>query len=304
MQLREIQYMMKVAETKNFTRASEQLFVSQSALSQSISRLENELGLRLFNRGTSEITLTHAGKVFYASAVEIMKAYNKMTAQMSDISSLKTGELRISVPPNYARLYIAGVIPAFKKNYPGIQLHLNETISSRIEDDCRRGDADFGVVSLPLTSEHFKTIPLFTEYIYLCMPSDDLFAQEYLPEEKDPMLDLSLVRDKQFILLKGGQRLRDTAIMLCEEAGFQPEIIFETSSVFTTVEFSRNGLGVGFVSEAIRKHTDEKGLRYFRILHHGKPFTRVFAAVYLEDAYLSAAAREFIRLAKEIIPTI
>ena len=300
MHLRDIEYMVCIAETKSFTRAAQQLYVSQSALSQAIQRLEEELNVKLFNREPSVITLTYAGQVFYNDSLEILNACHRIQAKMSDISNLKAGILRIAIPQNYSSLYIATVIPAYRKLYPGIELRLSETISSNIEEYCRKGKADLGVLSLPLGIGNLKYVPLFDEAVYLCLPADHPVALSYRPDEESPLIDLALVKDDQFILLKAGQRLREQALQLCQAAGFQPGIVFETSSVATTLEFVRNDLGIGFITELIRKHNNENGVRYFKILYNGKPFSRTFAAIYSENAYLSRAAAEFIRLAGEM----
>ena len=303
MQLRDIEYVVKIAETKNFTQAAEQLYISQSALSQSVQRLENEFRIKLFNREPNIVTLTYAGKVFYDESLKILAQLSRISNQMSDLSQLKYGELHISMPRTYIKVYVTKVVREFHALYPDVKLLFMEGNSARTEEYCGKGKAEIGLVCLPVSSPSLRTIPLFDEPIYLAVPAGHPICQKY-PEMIDgeyPMLDISQFKDEQFILLKGGQRLRDQAIDICKQAGFKPQIIYETVDLETAQEIVSSGMGMSFVSETIRMYHGLDTVRYFRIADkEGKPYLRTLAAIYSEDLYLSKGVREFVRILKDV----
>lgn len=302
MQLRDVEYIVKIADTQNFTIAAEQLFVSQSALSQSIQRLENELGVKLFNRGPNKVTLTYAGNIFYEESLKILALCSRIQSKMSDICEMKTGMLNVALPRTYMKVYVSKAVRKFRTLYPGIQLVFHELNSARIEELCKKGLVDVGVICLPVSGNTLRTFPLFDEPVYLVLPSDHPFCAT-LPEQIDneyPIVDLGQFKDENFVILKGGQRLRYQALDLCKAAGFTPNVVYETVDLETTQEIVSSGMGISIISETIRHYHPNDSVRYFRIAtNNGEAYMRTMAAIYSNDTYSSRAAQEFIRILKE-----
>ena len=294
MQLRDYMYAVAIAEQGSFTKAAKHLYVTQSALSQGISKLEAELGVKLFNRETIPITLTQAGEIFVKDSYAILQIYGNIPKKMADLEHLRIGKLNIGISQFYGRYYFSKVIPLFRKKYPGIELHITEEISSVLEDMILNGSLDFSIFSLPNKSSLIEYEPIFDEPILFALPKNHPLSKEH----DNNNIDLSLFAQEGFIMIKEGQRMRSISMDLCSQAGFEPNIIFETRSVETVNAFIAAGMGVGFVPDAVRLVTlKEQQAAYFNLKNQNT--TRQFVAGFMKGGYLSTAARTFIAFAKQ-----
>jgi LysR family hydrogen peroxide-inducible transcriptional activator len=299
MQFRDIQYAIAAAETGSFSRASECVCVTQSALSQGIQRLEDELGVKLFNRGSIPVALTPAGELFLEDAYTIMQAYNAIPQKMADLQNLKRGKVKIGISLFYGRYSLSKIIPQFRQEYPGIELNLVEAISAEQEELLLKGRLDICVFSLPLNASGIIYEPLFEERILLAVPKNHpINAQfEYSGSDNFPEVALSLFSKEGFIMIKNGQRMYTLGMELCREAGFLPKIVFETRSIETANALAAAGMGISFIPEAVRKVAP---LRDHAVYYNLKPpAKRTYVAAYQENGYLPAAAKAFINFIKQ-----
>lgn len=295
MQIREIEYVAAVAETGGFSKAAERLHVSQPALSQSIQRLEERLGVKLLNRALSPVRLTEAGGAFMEHGYEVLLARDMMLKKMSDLRDLKTGTLAVGISQFYGKYYISRLLPEFKRRHPGIRVNIVEELSSELEDQILKGKIDFGIFSLPIESPKIRHETIFEETLLLAAPPDHPLAAA---DGSLPKVDLRKFRNDDFVMLKEGQRLRTIVLELCRKAGFTPRIAFETQFLETANAFIAGGMGVGFIPDAIRRYSiPEHRAAYFRL--RGGGASRTIVAAYHEDAYLSRPARACIDLAKQ-----
>lgn len=133
MELRQLQYTLQIAEERNFSRAADKLHIAQPSLSQQLSKLEHELGVKLFQRNTSTVELTHAGASFIEHARKIMDAVQQLRQEMDDISQLRAGRVVIGSMPITGSHLLPYVLPAFNAAYPDIQVTLLEDTSLNLE---------------------------------------------------------------------------------------------------------------------------------------------------------------------------
>ncbi len=304
MQTRDIQYVIAIADTGSFSKAAESLFISQSALSQSIQRLEAELGVTLFHRAR-KTTLTFAGEEFVRDGREILQRTKQLQKKMNDIKELKTGVLKIGISQFYGRYYFSSLITPFRAAYPHVQLKLYEEISASLERMLAEGELDCAIFSLPLSSPLLEAIPLFQEDILLAVPSTHPLAENYpqaLPHF--PYIDLSRVREDPFILFPEGQRMRTIVMDICLHVGFTPSIQFESRSAETIHMLIQNGMGVGFIPQAVLSTTqpDVSKCVYFRV--PDMLARRTFVIAHAKDGYLSQAAKAFIQIAQTHPPLL
>lgn len=295
MQLRDIVYVLAVADEGNFSKAALKVHVSQPALSQLIQRLEDELGVKLFIRKSNRVILTNAGKIFYEDGKEILKRSDKLIEKMRDFRSLKEGELTIAIAPFYQRYYLLEILEKFQQKHCGIKIKLVDAFSQDSEL-LLQGKVDLAFVILPYDNKGIKYEALIKEGIYLAVPKK-FEINRLLPAPNERALtgdDLQILFEQSFIMYQRGRRMYKTSIELCNCAGFSPRIAFETNSCEGLNAMVARGMGIGFIPEAIdRTGALREQINYYPIAE--ETAFRTLTIGYLEKN-ITREAREFIRL--------
>ncbi len=255
MELRNIHYFIVTARLGSFTKAAKQLFISQSALSQSIKRLETELGVELFNRDGKTVYLTRAGQVFLPEASKLYEKSIMLQERMKEIHENETEQLYFGISTFYSRHFLPGIVTHLETNYPSLSVHFLEDMSMKMEDMVLSGILDCALVPLPLGHSGLDTMHVRWETIYLA------FAQNHPLAETPPEVPLSLasLREERFILTKSVHRFSALAMSLCENAGFEPHIVYESMNWDTVDSMIAKGIGIGFVPDILAA---KKGKEY------------------------------------------
>lgn len=299
MQLRDIEYVIAVAQEKSFSKAAEKLFISQPALSQSIRRLEQELGISLFIRTTNSVRLSVAGELFVADGTVIHAMSNRLIKKMTDITNTEKGLVRLGVSSFYSAYHIANILPAFRAQYPDIQLEIIEDTSYNLERYVLDNTADISLVPFPLMHEGLDYEIIHHEQILFALPAEShLTARLTSSFTADlPFFDLSLAANEPFIFLKKKQRFAEMGMTLCKAAGFEPNIVLDSMNWDTVNAMIGKGLGVGFVPEIVAE-------RYGAMIHApiycrmiSSDTTRPYAAVFHKGTPPSPLVRNFIDVA-------
>jgi len=156
---------MVVARTKNFTRAAEELNLSQPALSRSIQKLEEGLGLRLFERKPREVVLTDVGELMLERAKDILKLVEDTISELSDEGS--QGRVRIGAIPTIAPYFLPDVLSSFHEEYPNISVTVREDVTETLMKCCSHGEIDFAILALPVFAKYLECEELFEEELLL-----------------------------------------------------------------------------------------------------------------------------------------
>ena len=170
MDLKEFEYVLAINEDKSFSKAAKRLFISQPSLSQYINRLENQLGVTLFDRNTIPLTLTYEGELYIEAMQNIVEIFNGMQKSFDDISELKKGRINIGLTPSKANNPLPAILPVFKEHYPDIELILTEATSLELENLLVKGAVDVCMMNLPIKSKGIEYEPIMTENIFLAAP--------------------------------------------------------------------------------------------------------------------------------------
>ena len=307
-----LEYFLVAAEELNFTRAARKLYISQQSLSNHISNLEKEFDVILFNR-TSPLTLTYAGRALKTRARELLDLRDETYKEISDIKDFSTGQLSIGVSHTRGRVILPEILPTYQSQFPGIELHLAEGNSSQLASDLLHGNIDLMIDLLPFTAENVETVPICNEEILMVVPDETLKKAypgqvEEIKERLRAASDIRLLEHCPFVLLKKGNRVRTIADEIFEDAQMSPRIVLETENIETVLALSGKGMGITFyprmfmspdpASHSYRSavleqnHLNLYALNYTRA--HG-----VLGIGYHKGRYMSRAAHEFIRIAKE-----
>jgi len=293
MELRQLQYTLQIAEERNFSRAADKLHIAQPSLSQQLSKLERELGVKLFQRNTSTVELTYAGASFIEHARKIMDAVEQLRQEMDDISQLRAGRVVIGSMPITGSHLLPYVLPAFKEAYPDIQVALLEDTSLNLEKLTAGGGTDLSLLSLPLQEPTLTYEPIGEEIIDLAVPPQHPLASF---EASPGGVALEQLKDEPFIVLKKGQGFRKLTIDLCRSAGFEPNIVFESNNIETVQSLVAAGMGITLVPRFIARSKRSELIPVYIPLSSSPSRTLVIA--YRRGRYLSKAAEAFIETFK------
>lgn len=287
MELRQLQYVIQIAKEKNFSRAAEKLHIAQPSLSQQLSKLEQEIGVLLFRRTTNSVELTQAGQVFVDKSQTILDAVEQLKQEMDDMAQMRRGRLVVGTLPITGSHILPLVLPVFGAQYPQIEVVLVEDTTSKLEQLTASGGTDISLLSLPLIDPSLSWEPFLEEEICLAVP-----PQHRLAGRQDP-IDIGELQEEPFIGLKRGQGFRQITVELCEQFGFTPQFVFESSNIETVQSLVAGGMGIAFVPQML---TRVKGSEFApAYLSFTTRPTRTLVIASRKGRYLSKAAEAFIR---------
>lgn len=247
----------------------------------------------LFERSTSSIRLTDAGERFYESAVNILDSVERLKKEMQDMAELEKGGLTVGSLPITGAHILPLVLPVFKKKYPGIQVRLLEEATLALEQLTARGKTEMSLLSLPIQDANLEWEPILEEEICLALPTDH-------PLSTREAVEIRELKDEAFIMLKKGQGFRNLAAGWCEEAGFTPHVVFESSNIETVQSLVAAGMGIAFVPKMVTRLFREGLLPKYIALRNPTP-RRTLVMAYRRGRYRSRASRAFLATVKEVL---
>ncbi len=310
----QIEYVLTLAEEKSFSKAAIRLYVTQPSLSQFIKNLENELCTTLFDRRSSPIRLTAAGKVYIEAASKIRAIEQELHQQLTDLTNLKTGDLKIGTSPFRASCLLPKSIAEFYKLYPGVKIQVQEHNFSSLEKAALDGSIDLFLGTGPVDDKRFYAEELAEEQLYLAVPLEcDLNDQlkDYQVSDIDikldnpklhrtPPVDLSLFQNQKLINLKQENKFSEIVTDICHDASFHPDNILYSERLETSFFWTLAGIGVTIIPDTlIRFGNFEKHPVYYK-LSHPKASRRLCIA-YRKNRYLTQVSTEYIAVLRRII---
>lgn len=302
MQIEQLEYMVALAEEKSFSAAAKRLYISQPSLSQSVKSLEQQLGVELLRRTTSEMSFTYAGEEFVDTARKILDLKNRYIAKINDINNLQAGKLTIGVPNYRGAIILPQTLPLFSQKYPKVTISVIETTSSSLEELTAKGRTDISILQLPISSKNLSYEYITTEKLLLAAPPGHNVCHKYQESKQDfshlPTINISRLKDEPFILLKYEHRMRQTCDKLFKYANITPNICLEVNNLLTAQQLVAHNLGFTFIAETAAKFSSqEPSPIYFRLSDVDIQWPLVVA--YRKESYISNIVREYINIVKE-----
>nr|WP_092074382.1 LysR family transcriptional regulator [Dendrosporobacter quercicolus]NSL49924.1 LysR family transcriptional regulator [Dendrosporobacter quercicolus DSM 1736]SDM92730.1 DNA-binding transcriptional regulator, LysR family [Dendrosporobacter quercicolus] len=293
MNSKELHYVVTIAEERSITNAANKLFVSQSTLSHSLAKLEERLGIPLFDRSTIPLKPTLAGELFVNTANKIFQLDRELQQQIQDVANFKHGSFTIGVTHLAERSYLPLVLPRFYKKYPGISIILKVAGLNQLETMLLKNMVDFAII-IPLDNPSIEYKPIFTMNVLIAMPLSHPLAKKHSQTGSNyPEIDLTELKNEDFILLPQGRKLRETILTACKAAGFSPKISLEVSNLDTAHALVAEGYGVTFIMDIITRNDPKKDkIAYFKIKN--TRIQQTFCLGYLKKKYLPKAIDEFL----------
>lgn len=295
--LKELSYVLAVAEKGKVSRAAEALFISQPSLSRYIKDLENRLGVQLFQRINNRFVLTYAGEKYVETAKKITDLYNTLEKDLSDIHEELYGRLKIGCAMLRMSYNMPTILKAFVNKYPNVELQLYENYTTKgLEDMLLRGELDLAIIN-PRNVPHLKYIPFFEEELLVAVPQSQSLTFKGIerPECKYPWIDIRQLHNQPYIALNGEQSIAIRTREIFEENHVVPATILRVKSVESVFRLAEVGLGCAVIPESVIKIPSVPQPPLF--FSFGSPVVNwTLAIAYREDTVFSNTAVEFINL--------
>jgi len=308
-------YILAVAEERSFTKAAKKLFIAQPSLSQYVMSVEKELGVELFDRGSSPIRLTDAGRLFIDTAYQIMSLQDQLVNQINDITNLKIGHFIVGMTAFRTSCILPHTLASYKQRWPDIRVGLVTGLTSELGNYAREGRLDiFITIESELNKNLFDFEPIAAEKIILAVPPDspmnktlaqyrismdDIMNNCLTPPDVKPV-PLSLFKDEIFVCVGQSQNLYIITSEMCRRAGFEPRILLHNRSVESIFAMTVAGLGISFMPTTY--------IKYANIARHAAYYCidddlteRNLVVAYKKKHYLPHSCKEFISTMKRTI---
>ncbi|SFD79459.1 DNA-binding transcriptional regulator, LysR family [Paenibacillus catalpae] len=292
MELKQLQYFMAICQELHFTRAAEKLGVSAPNISQQIRKLEEELGVLLFDRIGKTIVLTDAGAILHEHGAAVLGHLQQASDAIADLKQMKGGSLSIGVLPGDADLMFNALLLNFHQTYPTISLSLLETM--KVTEQVLDRSIDIGVTIGPVNDERLTSIPLFHEEFSLAVSKND-------PLAKESFVPLSRLLALKLVMFPPDHQCRKLIDRFCMEAGFtlQPHIV--TTTLSSLLQMVQSGVGACVLPRLLLDNLHNLDIK---VVHLRNPTpSQDICLISRSDRYVGYAMRTFIKTLKEYIKT-
>ncbi|MBR5231948.1 MAG: LysR family transcriptional regulator [Clostridia bacterium] len=243
MNTRQVQCAVLLSQVRNFSQVAEKLGITQPALSKQILNLEKELGVRLFDRNTTPLTMTPAGEHFIREAKDMLYREDQLLRSMERFKTGEEGRLVIGISPFRSLYLLSDVVKKLRERYPRLQIFLQEYASEQLRREVAEGKYDFAIVNLPVDQSLLDVTPLEPDTLVLAVPNTMLPLVKDRPQGGQVQIDFSACRDLPFITLSSAQEMRKLFDGLCAASGFIPNIAMEVIGISTALAMVNAGIG-------------------------------------------------------------
>ena len=253
MDFKELEYFSTIVKCGNLTHAARQLYVSQPTLSKFLQKLEEDLGLVLFQRGSRRLKLTYAGQRYYAHVERILSQKREMDAEMTDILRSDRGVLYVGIPPFRCSFSLPKVLPIFHKEFPQVQFRIVEAPSAVLDQKLLNGEIDLAF---------YMSFERITGLSYQVMHRDKMYAilSKGHPLEANAAqigeFSLEWLAGQTLLLQNRTQRQGQYILQELEKRHIQPAEILESSNIRAAAALAANGYGIGFLIGELLEHLE------------------------------------------------
>ena len=257
MTLKQLEAFVKIANNRSFTLAAKELFITQPTVSAYINNLEEELGVRLFDRTTKEVQLSDEGDRIYLYAKEILELADKIQNSFSMDEDNKVRQVVISTSSIPGQFLVPEILSAFKKKFPDVDFRVRETDSAGVVEDITNHMADIGLAGTEISTNKCNFIPFYDDELILVTENSEKYRKI-----KETATNLDWIRNEDFIMRESGSGTRREAVKLLESHGISQNEL-KISATFgktvTVVNSVINGLGIAMMSRLAVTGEIERG---------------------------------------------
>ncbi len=296
MTILQFKYIVAVDTYRNFAVAARECFITQPTLSMQIQKLEEELGVIIFDRSKKPVLPTPIGEKIIKQARVNLSEFNKIDEIIKEQKNEISGELKIGIIPTLAPYLLPLFITKFLDKYPEIQLVIEELLSQQILEKISQDRLDFAILVTPTKDKRVIEIPLFYESFFA-------YLSENHPLSERPILDLHDLDLSEMLLLSDGHCFRNQVVNICpkQEGMLQKSRMqFESGSLETLMRIVENHYGYTLLPELATLNLGKRRRRLIKTFHEPKPVREV--SLVIRRSYLKKQLIELFR--KELLTNI
>ncbi|NRS49122.1 LysR family transcriptional regulator [Brevibacillus sp. HB2.2] len=279
MELLQLQYFLTVARMEHVTEAARSLHVTQSSLSKTIQRLEEDLGVPLFDRTGRKLRLNEFGSKFLCRVERALFELEQGKLELRDLSNPEHGTLELAVTTAST---LPNILREFRKKRPDIQFHVQMLTTQEMVTLLHRGEVDFCLSSPPIQDDDIECEIVFIDPILVAVPRGHRLADRSI-------VSLTELKDESFIGVKKGYGTRDFVDAICKSVGFVPTYVYEGDEPARLIQLVEAEIGIAFIPSTARDSREQ--ITYLRVENH--ELVREIALLWHKSRYISRAAQEF-----------
>ncbi|WP_433583824.1 LysR family transcriptional regulator [Paenibacillus amylolyticus] len=279
MELLQLKYFLTVARCEHVTEAAGKLHVTQSSLSKTIQRLEDDLGVPLFDRIGRKLRLNDFGRTFLQRTEKALFELEQGKREIADLSNPDQGTLQLAVTTAST---LPGILREFRKNKPDIQFHVQMVSLENMSRLLHRGEVDFCLSSPPIQGDDIECQLLYDDQIVVAVPMGHRYADR-------SSIQLTELKNERFVGVKQGYGVRDMVDSVCQSAGFLPKYVYEGDEPARLTALVEAEIGLAFIPSTARNPHER--IRYLQVEEH--QLVREIALLSHKNRYISKAALEF-----------
>jgi LysR family transcriptional regulator, transcriptional activator of the cysJI operon len=287
MDSRDLEVFLAVARHLNFTRAGEEMHLSQPSVSVRIRLLQEELGVKLFEQTGKRISLTEAGLVLEGNARRIVAAFEDAQVAMEELKGLERGSLKIGASTTPGIYLVPQLVAEFKRQHPKIEVYVAIKDTRQVEDSIVKNEFDFGFVGGHLIGSEVEVIPWRTDELALIVPVNHRFAVRKKIRPKD-------LATERFIFREQGSATQALVDSNLREWNLHLNTVMETDNPGAVKQAVQAGLGIAFVSK-FAVETELKAKLLVAVKVEGLNASRELRIIHGKDKHLTRAAQAFIK---------
>jgi len=282
-----------VAKCGSLTRAAEELYISQPAVSQAIKQLETQLGGQLFNRTHKGMELSETGgKQIFPIVEKALKLFDQAESKYSELKDTATGIVRICASDTVSTHFLLPYIKEYHEKHPNVNLILQNCTSSETIEMLKNGKGDIGFVNLPLDDSevHLSNIVMQLHDTFVC--------SEKFKELTDGIVELKRLQDYPLLMLELSTATRQAIVSFAHSQGIHLHPEIELASLELMTSLAKNGIGIACIPREFVKHELEEEKSLLEIKTNPVLPTRAIGLALPKNADLTFAVKEFIKLIK------
>ncbi|NQF14570.1 LysR family transcriptional regulator [Brevibacillus sp. HB1.3] len=279
MELLQLQYFLTVARMEHVTEAARSLHVTQSSLSKTIQRLEEDLGVPLFDRTGRKLRLNEFGSKFLSRVERALFELEQGKLELRDLSNPEHGTLELAVTTAST---LPNILREFRKKRPDIQFHVQMLSTQEMITLLHRGEVDFCLSSPPIQDDDIECEIVFIDPILVAVPRGHRLADRSI-------VSLTELKDESFVGVKKGYGTRDLVDAICKSVGFVPTYVYEGDEPARLIQLVEAEIGIAFIPSTARDSREQ--ITYLRVENH--ELVREIALLWHKSRYISRAAQEF-----------
>lgn len=285
MNIQSLTYFLQVADSKSYSIAAKKIYVAQSSLSTSVKKLEDELGIKLFNYDGKTLHLTIEGERFYVLAKDFLSSYEVFFESAKQITDEVFGTINIILPVLVSDLYFAEPIAEFQKKYPDVKINVTNRAGFQTQNLISVNEFDIGVTIRPIIQNTFECVEIAKSPMVLAVHESHPLAERDSVTYEDLMYE-------QFLSYEEDSVLYQNFFSKTKEAGYAPQVLFKAPETPLLLSIIERGVGMLVVPECVVDYRKYSHIKFIPIVGEEEGYQLVM--VYNKDKYMSTASHAFI----------